>query len=55
MTWYEIKDRIKSPVVIVQAISIIVGVIIYFAPQIAEPIKIITEGIVALINLFART
>ena len=37
----EIKERIKSPVVIIQLISIIVGVIVYFAPQFSEQIKVI--------------
>lgn len=53
MNWNEIKERLKSPVVIIEAISIIVGVIIYFVPQATEPIKIITAGIVGLISLFA--
>ena len=53
MNLNEIKERIKSPVVIIQLISIIVGVIVYFAPQIEAPLKVIVEGIVAIINLFA--
>ena len=50
----EIKERLKSPVVIIQLISIIVGVIIYFAPQFSEQIKVVSEGIIAIINIFAR-
>ena len=53
MSWNEIKKRLKSPVVIIQLISIIVGVIVYFAPQIEAPLKVIVAGIVAIINLFA--
>lgn len=53
MNWKEIKERLKSPVVIIQLISIIVGVIVYFAPQATEAIKVISTAIVSAINLFA--
>lgn len=53
MNWNEIKERIKSPVVIIQLISIIVGVIVYFAPQFSEQIKVISTALVSAINLFA--
>lgn len=49
----EIKERIKSPVVIIQLISIIVGVVVYFAPQFSEQIKVISTALVSAINLFA--
>ena len=49
----EIKERIKSPVVIIQLISIIVGVIVYFAPQFSEQIKVISTALVSAINLFS--
>jgi len=49
----KIKERLKSPVVITQIISIIVGVLIYFLPQCSDTIKIISEAIVAIINVFA--
>ena len=49
----EIKERIKSPVVIIQLISIIVGVIVYFAPQFSEQIKVVSTALVSAINLFA--
>jgi hypothetical protein len=49
----EIKERIKSPVVIIQLISIIVGVIVYFEPQFSEQIKVISTALVSAINLFA--
>ena len=48
-----IKERLKSPVVIIQIISIIVGVIVYFAPQFTEQIKVISTAIVSIINIFA--
>ncbi len=53
MNLNEIKERIKSPVVIIQLISIIVGVIVYFAPQFSEQIKVISTALVSAINLFA--
>lgn len=53
MNWETIKERLKSPVVIGQIISIIVGIIIYFAPQVTEPVKVVSEGILAVINIFA--
>lgn len=53
MSWKEIKERLKSPVVIMQIISVIAGVVIYFAPQISEQIKVVSEGIFAIINIFA--
>lgn len=53
MNLNEIKERLKSPVVLIQIISIIVGVIVYFVPEIEEPAKVVVEGIVAIINLFA--
>ena len=48
-----IKERLKSPVVIIQIITIIVGVIVYFAPQFTEQIKVISTAIVSIINIFA--
>ena len=53
MNLNEIKERIKSPVVIIQLISIIVGVIVYFAPQATDAIKVISTALVSAINLFA--
>lgn len=53
MNLAEIKERLKSPVVIGQIISIVVGIIIYFAPQVAEPVKVVSEGVLAVINIFA--
>lgn len=47
------KERLKSPVVWVQAISIIAGAIIFFTPQYEETIKIVVGTLIALINIFA--
>lgn len=48
-----ILNRLKSPIVIIQIISIVVGVAIYFAPEIAEQIKIVSTAIVSVINILA--
>ena len=53
MTWNEIKERLKSPVVITQIISIVVGILIYFEPDLSEPIKVVSGGIIGIINIFA--
>ena len=46
-------DRLKSPIVIIQLISIIVGVIIFFAPNASDAINIIAGAIIAIINILA--
>lgn len=46
-------ERLKSPVVWVQALSIIAGAIIFFVPGYEETIKIIVGTLIALINVFA--
>lgn len=46
-------ERLKSPVIWGQAISIIAGAVVLFAPEIENEIKIIVGAIIALINLFA--
>lgn len=48
-----ILERLKSPVVIIQIISILVGVIVYFMPQFTEQIKVVSTAIVSIINIFA--
>lgn len=49
----KILKKLKSPIVILQIISIIVGVIVYFAPQFTEQIKVISTALVSIINIFA--
>ena len=49
----KIKERLKSPVVLIQIISIIVGVTIFFVPQFSEAIKIVSTAVVSIINIFA--
>ena len=48
-----IKLRLQSHVVQIQIISIAVGVIIFFAPQLAESVKVVSGAIIAMINIFA--
>lgn len=49
----EILTRLKSPVVLIQLISILAGVIVFFAPNTAETVKYIVGAVVAVINIFA--
>jgi len=49
----EIIERLKSPVVQIQLISILVGVIIFFAPSIEESVKYISTAIIAVINIIS--
>lgn len=49
----KIKERLKSPVVLIQIISIIVGVTIFFVPQFSESIKVVSTAVVSIINIFA--
>ena len=48
-----ILNRLKSPVVQIQLISILVGVIIYFAPGMADQVKVISTSIVGIINILS--
>lgn len=48
-----IIERLKSPVVITQLISIIAEVIIFFSPNISDAVKVVSGAIVAIINVFA--
>lgn len=49
----EILKRLQSPVVIAQLVSIIGGVIVFFAPQATDSVKVIAGAIVAIVNIFA--
>lgn len=48
-----IKKRLKSPVVQIQLISIAVGVIIFFAPNIEQAVQIVSGALIAIINVVA--
>lgn len=46
-------DRLKSPVVVIQLITILTGVVIFFAPQVTEEVKYVTGAIIAIYSIFA--
>jgi len=49
----DILKRLKSPVVQIQLISILVGAIIYFAPEFSDQVKVISTSIVGIINILS--
>ena len=49
----EIINRLKSPVVLVQIIATVVGVVIFFLPGQAQAIQVVDGAIVAIINLLS--
>jgi len=51
--WQNIWNRVKSPVVIAQIITILVGAVVLLAPEVATPVKIIAGAIIAILNIFA--
>lgn len=48
-----IKKRIKSPVVQIQLISIVAGVIIFFAPNVEQVVQVLSGALIAIINVVA--
>jgi nicotinamide riboside transporter PnuC len=48
-----ILARLKSPVIWIQIIGTIVGVIIFFLPNQAQAIQVVDGAIVAIINLLS--
>ncbi|KAF0092165.1 MAG: hypothetical protein FD141_349 [Fusobacteria bacterium] len=48
-----IKKRLKSPVVQIQLISIVVGVIIFFAPNVEQAVQVVSGALIAIINIVA--
>ena len=53
MSWNEIKERLKSPVVILQLISIIATFVVTIIPEKVELINNIVYTLTAIINVFA--
>lgn len=53
MTWNEIKERLKSPVVILQIISIIATFVVTIIPEKVEMVNNIVYTLTAIINVFA--
>lgn len=48
-----IVSRLKSPVVILQILATIVGVILFFLPGQAQAVQVVDGAIVAIINLLS--
>jgi uncharacterized membrane protein HdeD (DUF308 family) len=48
-----ILERLKSPVVLIQLASIIVGLVIFFDPSVELTAKTILAAIISIINIFA--
>ena len=46
-------ERLKSPIVIAQILSIIAGVIVYFRPEFDETAKVIVTALVTIVNILA--
>lgn len=53
MSWKEVKERLKSPVVICQIISIIASFVVTIVPEKIEIINNIVYTLTAIINVFA--
>lgn len=53
MIWEKIKERLKSPVVIVQLISIIASFIVTIIPEKIEIINNLVYTLTTIINIFA--
>ena len=53
MSWKEVKERLKSPVVICQIISIIASFVVTIIPEKVEIINNIVYTLTAIINVFA--
>lgn len=48
-----IKERLKSPVVQIQLISILAGAIVFYFPEISESVKYGAGVVIAIINILA--
>jgi hypothetical protein len=48
-----ILERLKSPVVQIQLISIVVGVVIFFIPNIEQAVQVVSGALIAIINVIA--
>lgn len=53
ISWALVLDRLKSPVVIAQIISIVTGLIIVIIPEISDSVKVLSTAIVSMINIGA--
>ena len=48
-----IKERLKSPVVIIQIVTIIGTLVVVFSPELEDQVKQIVVAFTSVINIFA--
>ena len=53
MNWDTIKERLKSPVVLVQIFTILAGAVVLAWPELEASVKIVVGTVVAIYNVFA--
>lgn len=53
MSWNDIRNRLKSPVVVVQILIIVLNVAVAFNPTIEASVKIVVTAINAVYSVFA--
>ena len=53
MSWNDIRNRLKSPVVVVQILIIVLNVAVAFNPTIEASAKIVVAAINAVYSVFA--
>ena len=51
--WKTIWERIQSPVVLAQLVSILAGAIVLLAPEVEPTVKIVVGAVVSILNMFA--
>ena len=49
----DIISRLKSPVVIIQLLSIFAGLVVFFSPNSSETVQAVTTAAIAAINIIA--
>jgi uncharacterized membrane protein HdeD (DUF308 family) len=49
----QVLNRLKSPVVLIQILGTIVGVLIFFMPNQTQTIQVIDTAVIAIINLLS--
>ena len=49
----EIIERLKSPIVIVQLVSIIAGLVVFFSPGSSPTVEAVTTAVVSAISIIA--
>lgn len=46
-------ERLKSPVVIIQLVSLLAGGVLFFAPELSEEIKVVAGIVIGAIQIVA--